>query len=122
MFLSLHESVRLEYAGGKEIRIDTADLEFEGSMLLDAGGCPIRIFQAESPHTDDSTLVHVPGEKVLFLGDAAGGNFPTWEKDPVLVRKLARTVENTRAAICLEGHWTDVTMKEMMDDFASDMG
>ena len=122
VFLSLHESVRLEYAGGKEIRIDTADLEFEGSMLLDAGGCPIRIFQAESPHTDDSTLVLVPGEKVLFLGDAAGGNFPTWEKDPVLVRKLAQTVKNTQAAICLEGHWTDVTMKEMMDDFASNMG
>ncbi len=121
VFLSLHESVRLEYAHGKEIRIDTADVEFEKELLLDAGGCPIRIFQAESPHTDDSTLVHVPGEKMLFLGDAAGGTFPTWEKDPALVRKLAHTVKNTQAAICLEGHWTPVTMKEMLDDFETDM-
>ena len=120
-FLSLDESVRLEYAGGKAIRINTADIEFENGLLLDAGNCPIRLFQAEAPHTDDSTLVHVPGEKALFLGDAACGVFPTGEKDPALVRKLARTVQNTGAEICLEGHWTPVTMKEMLDDFQADM-
>ena len=121
VFLSLHESIRLEYAGGKEIRIETASIEFENELILDAGNCLIRLFRAEAPHTDDSTLVYVPGEKMLFLGDAAGGTFPTWEKDPALVRKLARTVEDTGAEICLEGHWTPVTMKEMLDDFQADM-
>ncbi len=119
VFLSLHESVRLEYAGGKEIRIETADLEFENGLILDAGDCPIRLFRTEAPHTDDSTLVYVPGEKTLFLGDAACGAFPSWEKDPDLAGKLARTIKNTGAEICLEGHWTPVTMKEMLDEINS---
>ena len=120
VFLSLHESIRLEYAGGKEIRITTADLAFEGELLMDLGGCSVRIFQTEAPHTDDSTLVHVPGEKVLFIGDAAGGKFPTWEKDPELTMALARAIQSTGAEICLEGHWTPETMAETLDELKSD--
>ena len=115
-FLSLDESVRLEYAGGKEIRIETAGIEFENGLLLDAGNCPIRLFQAEAPHTDDSTLVHVPGESVLFLGDAACRTFPNGKKDPALVRKLADTVKSVGAEICLEGHWIPQTLRETLDD------
>ena len=120
VFLSLHESVRLEYAGGKEIRITTADLAFEGEMLMDLGGCPVRIFQTEAPHTDDSTLVFVPDEKALFVGDACCGAFPDWEKNPALVERLARAIQSTGAEICLEGHWTPETMKETLEELKSD--
>lgn len=116
VFLSLHESVRREYAGGKEIRIDTSGLEFEGSLLLDAGGCPIRLFQAEAPHTDDSTFVYVPGEKMLFLGDAPCGAFPTWEKDPALAGKLAETIRSVHPEICLEGHWRPESLENTLND------
>ncbi len=106
----------MEYAGGKEIRIDTSDLEFESSLLLDAGNCPIRLFQTEAPHTDDSTLVHVMGENVLFLGDAPCGAFPAWKKDPVLTGKLAETIKSVGASICLEGHWTPESLENTLND------
>ena len=115
-FLSIHESVRLEYAGGREIRIQPADMEFEGSLLLDAGNCPIRLIRTEAPHTDDSTLVHVMGENVLFLGDASCGAFPTWEKDEALCGKLAETIKSVGPAICLEGHWTPTSMRDTLED------
>lgn len=115
-FLSLHESVRKEYAGGKRIQINTADLLFRGEMTLDAGSCPIRVFQAEAPHTDDSTLIYLPDEKMIFVGDAAGGTFPTWEKDGRLAEKLARTLRDTGAEICLEGHWHPTTLEDTVAD------
>lgn len=115
-FLSIHESVRLEYAGGRAIRIQPADMEFEGSLLLDAGNCPVRLIRTEAPHTDDSTLVFVPGESVLFLGDAAGGVFPTWEKDGPLCEKLAETIQNAAPFICLEGHWTPASLEDTLED------
>ena len=115
-FLSLHESVRREYAGGKRIQINTSDLEFHGELTLDAGNCPIRVFRAEAPHTDDTTLVFIPGEKMLFLGDAAGGAFPTWEKDTRLAQKLAQTLRDTGAEICMEGHWHPTTLQEAVED------
>ena len=113
-FLSMDESVRLEYAGGRKMVVVPADVVFTGELLLDLGGCRVRLFEAASPHTDDATLVHVPGEGVLFLGDAAAGVFPTWEKDPVLAGKLADIVEATGAAICLESHWAPQTLSELL--------
>ena len=113
-FLSIDGSVRLEYAGGRKMVIVPADVVFSGELTLNLGGCEVRLFEAASPHTDDATLVHVPGEGVLFLGDAAAGVFPTWEKDPVLAGKLADAVQATGAEICLESHWAPQTMAELL--------
>ena len=119
-FLALHESVRREYAGDAPVIVAPADMTFSGEMRLDAGNCPVRLFQAEAPHTDDSTLIHVPGERALLLGDAAGGVFPTWEKDPALCKKLADTIEAVDADICLESHWTPDTKRGTIDDLLKD--
>ena len=116
MFLSMHPSIRREYAGDRPVVVVPADLTFSGEMRLDPGGCPIRVFQAESPHTDDSTLVLLEQEKLLCLGDADGGVFPTWEKDPALARQLAETIRGTGAETCLCGHWTPLSREETIRD------
>ncbi len=104
-FLAMHETIRREYTDGRPVVVEPADLVFRGEMLLDAGNCPVRVFQAESPHTDDSTLIEVTGEKVLILGDADGGPFPDGKADPVLAGKLADTIRRVNPELCLTGHW-----------------
>ena len=64
-FLNMHESIRNEYSYNKPVIVTPADIVFHDSMVLDAGNCPIKIFQAESPHTDDSTLIEISQEGVL---------------------------------------------------------
>ena len=115
-FLAMHESIRREYGDGKRVTVRTADLAFRGEMQLDPGGCPVRIFQAEAPHTDDSTLVWVPGEKTLILGDCTGGRFPDWTVDQALADKLAETIDRVNPEICLPGHWTALSPKIITDD------
>ena len=119
VFLELHETIRKEYEGDRPVKIVTADMEFEGEMLLDAGNCKIRVFQAKSPHTEDATLVEIVDEKVLFIGDAACEEFMTGKKDPHLTRELAAAIEATGADICLEGHWVllskEQTVAEMLE-------
>ncbi len=70
VFLDQYESIRVEYAGNRPVKIVTSDLEFSGKMMFDAGGCRIRVFQADAPHTDDSTFIEVIDDGVLFIGDA----------------------------------------------------
>lgn len=123
-FLALDESIRREYAECYDIRknpviVTVPDILFIDEMRLDAGNCPIRLLQTEAPHTDDSTLIVVENEKVLFLGDAAGGVFPTWEKNPALCRKLADTIERLDVDICLESHHFPQTKQEMIDNLRS---
>ena len=119
VFLELHETIRKEYEGNRPVKIVTADMEFEGEMLLDAGNCKIRVFKAKSPHTEDATLVEIVDEKVLFIGDAACEEFMTGKKDPHLTRELAAAIEATGADICLEGHWVPLskeqTVAEMLE-------
>ena len=119
-FLTLDESVRREYAGGRAMAVALPDVVFSDDLLLDAGNCPVRLFQAPSPHTDDSTLVHAPGEDVLFFGDAKSGTFPTWEKDATLCLALADAVEATGAKTCLGGHWEPLTAAELVARLRAD--
>jgi glyoxylase-like metal-dependent hydrolase (beta-lactamase superfamily II) len=119
-FLSLDESIRLEYAGGRPIRIRTADLEFENALDMDAGNCPIRVFRTEAPHTDDSTLVHAVGERVLFLGDATCDSFQEGIWDAALALRLHSAIRAVDPVVCLEGHWTPVPAAEILKELAGE--
>jgi len=119
VFLSLDECIRKEYEGNKPVIITFPDIVFTDELSIDAGNCPIRLVRSKEPHTDDSTLVFVEREKVLFLGDAAGGTFPTWDKNPELCNQLADTIDALDVDVCLESHWTPETKQEMIDDLRS---
>ena len=121
-FLEMDERIRNEYEDGKPVVVTPADLVFRGEMLLDAGNCPIRVFQAEAPHTDDSTLIEIPGEKLLILGDCTGGAFPEWTVDQTLADKLAQTVREINPEICLPGHWTPLSPEIIIQDLLEGEG
>ncbi|MCR5791328.1 MAG: hypothetical protein K6G83_15705, partial [Lachnospiraceae bacterium] len=78
------------------------------------GNCPLRIFQAESPHTDDSTLIEVIDEKVLILGDSISGVYPEWTVDPLLAGRLEETIRKADPEICLHGHLEPMSPDEMI--------
>lgn len=48
-----------------------SDIIFEGSLQLDLGNKVCVLETIRSTHTEDSTIVYIPDEKVVFLGDSA---------------------------------------------------
>ena len=121
-FHAMHETIHREYADGRPVVVTLADLVYRGEMMIDPGNCPVRIFQAESPHTDDSTLIHVPEEKVLIMGDSTGGAFPDWSVDQPLADSLAETIRRVNPEICLPGHWTPLTPEVVIQDLLNGEG
>ena len=115
-FLSADASIEREYTGNRPVIVVPSDIIFTDRLELDAGNTPIEIFQAVSPHTDDASLVYLPEEKLLFMGDAPCGVFPTWASDPVLAERFADVIEKTGAIRCLGGHWTILESKEVITD------
>ena len=120
-FLSLDPSIRKEYEGGRPVVIVPADIEFNQTLRLDPGGLSVCLSTSVSPHTDDTSLVYIPEEKFLFVGDCICGEFPTWEKDSQKTKELIRTIEGIEAQHCLGGHWTLLTKEELLIALREDM-
>ena len=119
-FLSLDPSIRKEYEGNKPIIVVPADIEFDRELHLNPGGITVRLFTNISPHTDDTTLVYIPEEKFLFVGDCISGVFPTWERDSRKTKELITTIEKTDAEYCLGGHWPLFRKQEILDALEED--
>jgi glyoxylase-like metal-dependent hydrolase (beta-lactamase superfamily II) len=115
-FLSMYDAIRNEYADNLPVIVTLADIVYDLEMTLDLGGCSVKLIQSEAPHTDDSTLVFVPEEKVLFIGDSACGALPDWRKDPRLCRKLADSINMLDADTVIDGHWVKQTKDEALND------
>ena len=118
-FLAIHESIRREYGTDTEVIVRKADLVFTGEIVLDLGGCIVKVITADAPHTDDSALVYVKDDKTLFLGDSTCDDFFTGIKRPDLCRKLADTIRGINPEICMEGHWVPTDPEDTLADLMS---
>jgi glyoxylase-like metal-dependent hydrolase (beta-lactamase superfamily II) len=50
------------------------DFIYSGELTIDLGDITCQIKQVQSSHTCDSTIVYIPEEKTVFLGDCAYGH------------------------------------------------
>ena len=80
-FLNSDASIRREYAGGVPLKVVPAGKIVTEDQSIDLGGLTVELLWSVSPHTDDSLLVYVPDDHVLFVGDAQLGEFPSWRMD-----------------------------------------
>lgn len=67
------EIIQLEIPEREQFKLGTPDLVFEQSLHIDLGNKVCVLERIRSTHTDDSTIVYIPDEKVIFLGDCVYG-------------------------------------------------
>lgn len=67
------EIIQNEIPERDSFKLNTPDIVFEGSLHIDLGNKVCILERIRSTHTDDSTIVYIPDEKVVFLGDSAYG-------------------------------------------------
>ena len=113
-FLSSDPSIRREYAGGVPLKIVPAGKIVTEDQTIDLGGLTVELLWSESPHTDDSLLVYVPGDRVLFVGDAQLGEFPSWRMDWDKLAALADKVRGLDADVVIDGHWKPYTKEQFL--------
>lgn len=121
-FFDLDPSIRKEYASGQPVVIVPASIVFESSLQIDLGNVTAKLCTCISPHTDDTTLIYIPEEKTMFLGDCISGEFPTWERDPNKTMALIETLQRFDAEILLGGHWDVYPKDELLEALREDAG
>ena len=65
--------IQAEITDRENFAPELVDVSFEGEIKIDLGGITCEVRQVVSPHTDDSSLLYIPEEKTLFLGDSVYG-------------------------------------------------
>ena len=115
-FLNSDACIRREYAGGVPLAVVRADEEIPEDREIDLGGVALRLCLSESPHTDDALLAYVPGDGILFVGDAQLGEFPTWRMDYDRLDALRNKVLGFGAKTVVDGHWHPYRIEDYLDE------
>ena len=108
--------IRREYANNLPVIVVPADETFQGRKMIDLGNLQVEIFEAPSPHTQDTTLVYIQSDQVLFLGDATLGEFPSWKMDKEKVKALIHVIEKMKTDTCVIGHWFPASKEEILTE------
>jgi glyoxylase-like metal-dependent hydrolase (beta-lactamase superfamily II) len=98
--------IRLEYPDRGKIRVVKSGIEFTGFVNIDLGGVHCEIREIDDPHSGDAVLVHIPEEKVLFLGDADCGDFHhlAGRYDKLKLKTMITMLEKIDSGTFMAGH------------------
>lgn len=113
-FLKSDPCIIREYSGGVPLKVVPADEELQGDRTIDLGGIRVELCYTESPHTEDALLVYVPQDRVLFVGDAQLGEFPSWYMDFDKMDRLKEKVSQFDAKTIVDGHYRPYNKKEFL--------
>jgi glyoxylase-like metal-dependent hydrolase (beta-lactamase superfamily II) len=96
-------NVKAELPSPREVRMALADVVFREELDFELGGVRVAVRHVGGDHADDSAVMYVEPDGVLFLGDclyeAPSGGYTSERLSP-----LARAVRAFDAELFVEGH------------------
>jgi glyoxylase-like metal-dependent hydrolase (beta-lactamase superfamily II) len=117
------DMIKAEMPDRSDLRIITPDIVFDDVLTVDLGDLTCEIQHVGGDHSSDSSIVYVPQERVVFLGDCHYLNihheprYYTPERIFPLVERLLRY----EADIYIEGHSEDVLERQELVSFERDL-
>lgn len=104
-----------EYAGQNELNIVVSDVEFVNEITLNLGNITAHIFHAISPHSEDTTCIYIPEEKVLFLGDSTSEDFFNGGyMDKTKLKRLIQMIYSIDCEYCALSHCEPLKKDELL--------
>lgn len=111
------ECMKKEIEDRENIKIGEIDIIYKDSLEIDLGGLTCMIRSIGGPHTDDSTMIYIPEEKTMFLGDSVYGrrynNLYGYDKDKLF--DTIDTIESYSTENYILSHESLCDRKEIID-------
>lgn len=108
--------IRLEYPNPKDIIVKTADIVFDQKLHIDLGGITCELLPIINPHSEDLVAIYIPEEKIIFLGDASGGdhyhNQGRYDKGRLL--SFIDFIDAMDFDTCVEGHDNAISKEQLL--------
>ncbi|MFS0673597.1 MBL fold metallo-hydrolase [Ornithinibacillus sp. 179-J 7C1 HS] len=96
-------------------KLRSPDVVFKNALTIDLGNKVCKLERIKSTHTDDSTIIYIPDEKVLFLGDCAYGTTTNalFHYKQSLLLPMMKDIQKYDAEMFLLGHESICDLNEM---------
>ena len=109
--------IKVEYEDPKQIQVKTADIIFDKFLNIDLGDLNCLILRLDNDHAEDSSIVFIPEEKVIFLGDITSPNYHDGPEHYSLdgISKLINALEELNFEKAIHGHTEVMSKQEWMD-------
>lgn len=115
------DMMKIELPDRSHLGLRSPDISFVNQVEFDLGGVTCLIKHVGGDHSDDSSIVYIPGDNVVFLGDClyedlyhGPGNYTTRKLFPLIEELL-----NCNADYYLFGHESEPMPQAQMIKFAS---
>lgn len=100
------DMIKKEFENFEDIKITSPNLIFNNRLEIDLGGITCIIENVGGDHSEDSTVIYVKEDKVLFLGDCLFVDIykDDWSYDVNKFSSLLDKIESYGADIYVESH------------------
>ena len=109
------DNVKAELPSPREVQVASADIVFTHGLRLELGGVSVRACHLGGDHADDSTVMYVEPDRVLFLGDCLY-EAPSGGYTAELALPLIDAVRDFGAEFFVEGHTETVLSTAELDE------
>ncbi|CDO02985.1 Metallo-beta-lactamase superfamily protein [Oceanobacillus picturae] len=99
----------------ERFKLKSPDVIFENTLTIDLGNKLCILERIKSTHTDDATIIYIPDEKVVFLGDCAYGTTTNslFHYKQSLLSPMIKDIQKYDAEMFLLGHESICDLNEM---------
>ncbi|WP_152656049.1 MBL fold metallo-hydrolase [Oceanobacillus sp. CFH 90083] len=107
--------IQTDMPNRNSFQLKSPDIIFENSLTIDLGNKVCVIESIKSTHTDDSTVIYIPDEKVIFLGDSVYGKTTNslFHYKQSLLLPMIKDIQKYDAEMFLLGHESICDLNEM---------
>lgn len=111
-----YTNMRKEYPYSREIKVETAQISFSGTMTIDLGDVTCILKEIVSPHCRDSVVFLIPEDEVVFLGDSycSVPEGEEWVYDKMMLTAYIDELEKLPFVYAIKGHHPPQRKEELI--------
>ncbi|WAH39438.1 MBL fold metallo-hydrolase [Alicyclobacillus dauci] len=98
------ENINKELGTERDVVFPLPNITYTDQVTIDLGGVSCLIEHVGGDHAYDSSVVYIPEEKVLFVGDAMYANTMNWSYTAEKTLKLIQKLEQYDVELCFLSH------------------
>ena len=109
------EIIQAEIPNRDRFKLNAPAIIFEKTLTIDLGNKVCVLEKINSTHSDDATIIYIPDEKVVFLGDSAYGTTTNslFHYKQSLLLPMIKDIQKYDAETFLLGHESICDLDEM---------